>query len=68
MQGSFPLRCHSNLPDSSEDNLENSSLHSNLVMGSLLNGNDKYIEKNILFVCSLYRYLKENNCTKPDVF
>ena len=50
MQDMFPLRCHSNRPGSSEDNLENTYLHSNLVMGSLLNGNDTHIKKNQIII------------------
>ena len=60
MQDMFPPRYHSSRPDSSEDTPENSSPRSFSVIGSLLNGNDMFIEKsNILFVCSLYRSLRE---------
>ena len=69
MQNMFLPWYYSNRPDSSEDTPENSSPRSFSVIGSLLNGNDMSIEKrNIMFVCSLYRSLREKNCTKPDVF
>ena len=62
MQDMFLPRCHSSRSDSSEDTPENSSPRSFSVIDSLLNGNDIYIEKsNILFVCSLYRCLREKH-------
>ena len=69
MQDRFLPWYHSSRPDSSEDTPESSSPRSFSVIGSLLNRNDMFIEKsNILFVCSIYRSLREKQCTKPDVF
>ena len=48
MQDRFPPRYHSSRPDSSEDTPENSSPRSVLLIGSLLKGNNMFIETIII--------------------